>query len=48
MKVNIIHYDNRRYLCNHACGITLSKITKNKENVNCKNCLKALKKGLVI
>jgi len=30
------------YLCNWACGVTESKLTKKKRDVTCKNCLQIL------
>lgn len=36
--------EKRRYLCNQACAITESKITKIKKEVTCKNCLRELEK----
>jgi len=30
------------YACNWACGITESKITKDKSKVTCKNCLRLI------
>ncbi len=48
-RMKIQHYaflKNRewRYLCNGACGITLSKITNDYFKVTCKNCKRALDK----
>jgi hypothetical protein len=33
-----------RYLCNGACSVTKSKITKAKSKVTCKNCLREIRK----
>ena len=48
MKKEIKHYTIRnryalRYLCNQAVSITLNKVAKNLNEVNCKNCLLILK-----
>ena len=43
---NKIHYRvGDSYLCNGACYITESKCTNDIEKVNCKNCLRQIKKG---
>jgi len=33
-----------RYLCNQACGTTLSKSTTNRRDVTCKNCKREIPK----
>ena len=50
----IIHYflyikrgwfsNDKRYLCNGACGTTKEKRTRDKKKVTCKNCLRELKR----
>lgn len=46
---HIIHYgDNHNYLCNRACIITPCKRTFKQKEVTCKNCLRDLKKGMIL
>jgi len=46
---HIIHYiKNGYYLCIRACDITPCKSTINKKKVTCKNCLRDLKKGMIL
>ena len=46
---DIIHFEIEKngikhYLCNHACNTTSTKLTKERDQVTCKNCLRELEK----
>ena len=43
-KIHLL-FEGDKYLCNHACFITLSKSTIDEKKVTCKNCLREIAKG---